>query len=418
MKKDTLDIFKKIYSSRSYFNIMVANIISRFGDSIDSIAYGWMVYVLTGSKLLMGSLYAVNAIPSIVVSPFAGVLIDRMSKKKVMVIGNLGRGLVVLTTALLFFLGKLRPWHLFLFTIMNSTFEAFVNPANISVTPYVLSEELYISAMSFSASLATFAELIGLGVTGVIIGFLGTSGAIAIDGITFVTAAIIVFFTKINEKKDINIAKEDKTNYFLSLREGIHFFMKNSVILLIVLMAAFINFGLSPVNVLLPVYANEILKTGPSGMSIMSASLSVGMIIGGFILTLIGKNVKRTGKIVTASMFTLGAGYFLLGISSKLSDSILLPIITGALSFFVIGASISFATGPLRAFMLKKTPREMLGRTSSIMSMFCLSATPLGGMMTGIVSEKISIANLFTLMSILIMLVAIMPMLNREYRAS
>lgn len=71
---------------------MLSKVVSRFGDSIDSIAYSWMVYILTGSKVLMGTLLAVNFLPSIFLGLFAGALVDRMSLKKVIVITNTGRG--------------------------------------------------------------------------------------------------------------------------------------------------------------------------------------------------------------------------------------------------------------------------------------------------------------------------------------
>ena len=73
---------KDLFSQRVYLFNLIAGLISRFGDSVDSIAYAWMVYTLTGSKLLMGSLFAVNAVPNIIFSPFAGVLVDRFEKNK------------------------------------------------------------------------------------------------------------------------------------------------------------------------------------------------------------------------------------------------------------------------------------------------------------------------------------------------
>ncbi|WP_458126460.1 MFS transporter [Paenibacillus sp. Z3-2] len=107
---------------------MLSKVVSRFGDSIDSIAYSWMVYILTGSKVLMGRLLAVNFLPNILLGLFAGALVDRMSLKKVIVITNTGRGLFVGITALLFGLGQLEVWHLFVITILNSLLKCPVCP--------------------------------------------------------------------------------------------------------------------------------------------------------------------------------------------------------------------------------------------------------------------------------------------------
>lgn len=120
---------------RPYMQFMLSKVVSRFGDSIDSIAYSWMVYILTGSKVLMGTLLAVNFLPSIFLGLFAGALVDRMSLKKVIVITNTGRGLFVGITALLFGLGQLEVWHLFVITILNSLLECFTIPAEVSSVP-------------------------------------------------------------------------------------------------------------------------------------------------------------------------------------------------------------------------------------------------------------------------------------------
>ena len=105
---------KQLIGYKDYMLLFIANFISRFGDSIDAIAYSFMVYELTGSKLLMGTLFAVNAIPNIVLSPFAGVIADRFNKKRLITIGYLGRGIMVSITALMLSIGILQPWHLLL----------------------------------------------------------------------------------------------------------------------------------------------------------------------------------------------------------------------------------------------------------------------------------------------------------------
>ena len=164
---------RELLKQKSFITMLIANLISRFGDSVDSIAYGWMVYALTGSKLLLGTIFAINAIPGIIFSPFVGVLIDHFPKKKLIIIGDIGRGVVVSLTALLFLTNNLEVWHLFVFTFINSTFEAFVSNSKFSLIPAFLPEELILSGSSLSRSLISFGELLGVGLAGLIIGTLG-----------------------------------------------------------------------------------------------------------------------------------------------------------------------------------------------------------------------------------------------------
>ena len=92
---------KDLVAYKSFIKLILASVISRFGDSIDAIAYSLMIYELTGSTLLLGTILAVNAIPGIIFSPFSGVLVDRFSKRKAAVIGDIGRARVVSLNAYL-----------------------------------------------------------------------------------------------------------------------------------------------------------------------------------------------------------------------------------------------------------------------------------------------------------------------------
>lgn len=146
--------FRALLAHRSFMLLLAARMTSRFGDSIDSIAYSWMVYQLTGSKLMMGSLFALNFVPGILFSLFIGVLIDRIPQKTILVASYAARGLSVAATAALLGLGLLEPWHLFVFTFLNSTLECFATPTETSLVPRLLPKPLLLSGNSLSASLA------------------------------------------------------------------------------------------------------------------------------------------------------------------------------------------------------------------------------------------------------------------------
>jgi DHA3 family macrolide efflux protein-like MFS transporter len=207
-----------LFKQKEYAKLMSANAISRFGDSLDAVAYAWMVYILTGSKILMGALFAVNFIPNILFSFFSGVFADRFSKKRTVVICDIGRGTVVCITAILLSINLLRPWHLFLFTILNSTFETFSSPARSSMIPSLIPKNLFLTASSFSTSVSSFAELLGAGVAGGVIALLGVSGAILIDSVTFFISALLISLIKLHEGIEDD-EKSEKQDYISDLKK-------------------------------------------------------------------------------------------------------------------------------------------------------------------------------------------------------
>jgi MFS transporter, DHA3 family, macrolide efflux protein len=401
---------------KNYVLLILANFISRFGDSLDSIAYGWMVYQLTGSKLLLGSLLAVNAMPNILLGPFCGVVADRFNKKSLVLAGFLGRGIMVSLTALLFMTGYLLPWHLFMFTIINSTLETMTSPAIASIVPLVISSDDYLSANSFSTSSYRFAELIGTGAAGAIIALTGISGAIFIDGATFFIAALIIFFISLEH----DVIKNELYNlkgYLVDLKEGLHFVLNDKLIVLIMVLFAVTNFCLAPMNVLLPVFAKDVLKGGPELLSAAGVALSIGMILGGIIVAQIGSRFKISSFLILGLLF-FGVSYASLFIPGNIIDTGLSSTLITAAAFFFIGFFVPVVTSPIVAYIMKVTDRGMMGRVSSFMAMISCSMIPLGASFTGFISEFFSTSVIFLSMGVIISLMAVAVTFNKKFRES
>lgn len=394
-----------LFKLRDFSLILIANFISRLGDSIDSIAFGWMVYELTGSKLLLGSIFAVNAIPNIIFGPFAGVLADKLSKKNLIFFSFLGRGLVVTFTALLFFLDILAPWHLFVFTFINSTFETLNSPALISLLPLVVPKERLLVANSFSSSAYKFAELVGLGLASVIIGLIGISGAIFIDALTFFMASILILFIKYSSEEK-EILKLSIKEYMKEIKVGFDFIKAHSLIKTIVILFALINFCLSPVNILMPAFTKDILKSGPDILGLIGIVLVIGTILGGLIVAQIGSKYKITSLIIYGFLF-LGINYMLLSLPEYLLLDSYISIVVASIIFFNIGLSIPLISSPVSTYLMVNTDKSILGRISSFIGMITLCAQPLGSSLTGVVTEYISMSTLFLIMGLSIVLLSL-----------
>lgn len=401
---------------RNYMIMLVANFISRFGDSLDSIAYSWMVYILTGSKLLLGTLFAINALPNIIFGPFAGVIADRFDKKRLIVVGYMGRGIVVSLTAVLFFTGLLKPWHLFVFTIMNSTLETLTSPVFISLIPLLISKDMYLTANSFSSSAYKLAELIGMGTAGAIIALTGIAGAIFIDGGTFFIAVFIIMFIKIDSEVKETEAIGVK-GYISDLKEGFTFIAKNYFIRTCMILFALMNFCLAPVNVLEPAFVREVLKGGAEILSILGVAITIGMIFGGIVVAQVGKRFKNTTLISTGIIF-FGIDYCLLFLPGNLVNSNIYSIIIAASCYFIFGFTIPLITSPIITTVMLNTDKNMMGRIGAFIGMISCCAIPLGAAITGAISENVPMPTIFGAMGGIITLLGISMMFNKRFRQS
>jgi len=121
--------YRQLLSQRQYIRLLLADTINRFGDSIDVIAYSWIMYEITGSASLMALVVGLNFVPTVFLTPFAGAFVDRISKKRVMALADLLRFLFVAAIVTLYTTGLLSPALIVTFTLATSTVEAFRLPA-------------------------------------------------------------------------------------------------------------------------------------------------------------------------------------------------------------------------------------------------------------------------------------------------
>jgi MFS transporter, DHA3 family, macrolide efflux protein len=401
---------------RNYTIMLIGNLISRFGDSLDGIAYGWMVYMLTGSKLLLGTLFAVNAIPNIIFGPFAGVLADRLNKKRLIIFSYVGRGVIVSITAMMYMMGVLKPWHLFLFTACNSTLETLMSPALISLLPLIMKKEMFLSANSFSSSMSKIAELIGTASAGVVIALIGISGAIYIDGATFFIAALFISLIQISTPKEEGKKLTFKA-YISDLKEGANFIKGSKLIRISISLFALMNFCLAPINVLMPVFTKDILKGGPEVLSAMGVAFAIGSILGGLVISQIGYRYKISSLIIGSTLL-FGITYALMVLPGNVIKSEIYSKSIAVLCFFFIGILMTSIISPISTYLMSNTDRSILGRVSSIMNMISCSATPLGSAVTGVITEYISVSAIFLCMGGLISIAAVYLGFNKEFRSA
>ncbi len=395
---------RELKVNKPFMYLLAAKIISRFGDSIDSIAYSWMVYLLTGSKVLMGTIFALNFVPGILFSLFTGVLVDRWNPRIIVMIGDLSRGTMVIITGLLYWQGLLQPWHLFLFTFINSTFESFATPAEMSLVPRILPKALLLSGNSISSSAGRIAELAGLAAAGALIGLIGVSGAIIIDGFTFIISAILIACIRVPIEPSTHAIRSttQPTTYFQDFKAGFKFIASHRLLLIIMCVATFVNLCLTPFNVLNTVYVKELLHEGPIGLSILGISLISGMLVSGLWLSVKGSNFRKSVLIVSGFII-LGINYALLFIPVAFP---IYPLYSAAIFSFGMGIAVPLVSTPTSTYLMEVTPKEILGRVGALFSMICTCAVPVGSLLAGMAAELIPVHMLYLILGGFLMIPA------------
>lgn len=393
-----------VMKNKSFVFLLFANFITRFGDSLDSIALSWIVYKITGSEILMGSIFALNFVPTLFLSPIAGVVSDKVSKKKLASLTDLCRGLVMVVTGVLYFSGSLQVWHIVIMVLLNSTFEAFSMPARSCILPYILKEDELIEGSGVSTTASSLGELLGLALAGVIIGVLGASGAIIIDAATFFISGILISLLSFEEEIK-GLAKFNAKEYVSDFNEALKLIKGTKALLYTILLIGLVNFFITPINVFSPIFSDRYMGIGSYGMVVIGIGVTSGAALGGLFVGKISKKLSDA-MMVSLGLSTLGLAYGLIGLVpvigiSKIGISVCIFLLSVA-----IGSSTPIAVAPLRKMIMTKVDRSAMGRVMSVLSMISLSAMPFGGFISGALGNMMEITHLFIMFGLAIIIIS------------
>lgn len=396
--------YKDIFKQKEAFKLFIANIVSRFGDSIDSIAFTWLVYEITNNPSWSAIIFGVNMLPSIIFQPFAGVWVEKMDKKRIMIITDVIRGGCVSLIALLFILGLLNPFILLFITFINSTVEAFRLPASSSILPRLLPTDYYEYAISFSNTACKISELVGLAVAGGIIATLGMQTAILLDAITFIMSAIIISFIKLNTHVSKSSSFSEKSTYFTDLKDGFKYIKTKKIILTLCIICALLNTGLVPLNSLQAPLVKTVFNGNVGLLTILSVTLSLGMIIGSLIYPTINKRIKNTILMSISGLF-LGIYYILIIFISTLNLSYFMANILLGIISAILGLFVSLLSASLQVLFIKSVDENYLSRCSAIFNASSCSTVPAMSFIISIASSSMSVNSIFIINGFLLIFI-------------
>ena len=406
--------YKDLKTEKEYWKLFVANTISRLGDSIDAIAYSWMAYEITNSASWLAIIIGVNAIPTILFQPLVGALVERINQKKLMVLTDLGRGLIVFLTALFLITGDLTAWILLIFTFLNSTLEAFRMPAGMAVYPKIISKEKYTLATSLNQSISQIAQIIGMAAAGFIIGLMGTGGAIMIDATTFIISGIILSFLKLKQSTSSEKMELSFKNYVIDLKEGLHYFKSHKLVLVICLLGSLMNVVVFPIGSFQAVYINDTLGLAAIALSVSSIAFSLGMALTSYLYPKMSKHIPRY-KLFLGSWGVL----MVLLIALSLNGPHFIPTVIWImlfLTFFLSGCSLALLNIAANVSFMEHVEENYLARIGGLFNSMVMLATPIASFFFALIAKFLNISQIFLLTGISGMILLIVMCFNQTLK--
>jgi MFS family permease len=342
------------------------------------IATSWLVYRLTGSALLLGVVGFAGQIPSFLLAPFAGVLVDRWNRLRLLIATQVLALLQSLALAILALTGIVQIWHVILLSVFQGLINAFDMPARQAfVVEMVEKREDLPNAIALNSSMVNAARLLGPSIGGVIIAAVGEGWCFMLDAISYLAVIASLLAMKMTPRMTKQI-KEAKM--LQQLREGWKYAFGFAPIRKVLLLLALVSLVGMPYTVLMPVFANEILHGGPNTLGLLMAASGVGALAGALLLAA-RKSVLGLGKYIPWMAGAFGAGLIAFSFSRSLWLSLLLMIVTG-LGFMVQMA----ASNTVLQTIVEEDKR---GRVMSFYTMAFMGTAPFGSLLAGSMADRI-----------------------------
>ena len=393
--------YRDILKLKEYRKLIASSIVNRFGDSVDAIAFTWLVYMVTGSASWSAIIYALNQLPTVLLQPFAGALVERMNKKKIMVAADLIRGFIIVAVACLYKAnGSVSPWVLAAMTLMISSVEAFGMPAGSAFVPLILEKKYYSHGLSLNSTVSNIMQLVGMASAGIIIGVGGIEAAMFVDAATFFISGLF----KISIKVKATIEDVSKKNgsgmqtYFKTLKEGFKYVAAKKVILNCCILAMLANATLVPLNALQSPMAVEIFGQGSEFLSVMGIALIIGTALGSLITPkLMGKFKERPLIVFFGIALGIIYGLYTLGIYTH--GNVIAAYSLNIVCALIMGIAISVISQIFTIQFMNSVENEYLARAASILNATSSAATPLTSGLVSLMAKFIPVTTLFIISS-------------------
>lgn len=388
-----------------FFAIWGGQAFSLFGSALVQFALVWHLTRETGSATVLAIATLFALLPQIVIGPLAGTIVDRSSRRLVMIFADALIALVTLGLVYLFFTGQVQLWHIYVAMFIRSAGGAFHHPAMAASTSLMVPEEHLPRVAGFNQTLQGLVSIIAPPVGALLVEVMPTQNVLLIDVGTAMLAILPLLFLSVPQpvkQAAEGVPAGQPTSFVQDFKEGFRYMLSWPGLLGISIMATLINFLFTPMTALLPLLVTGHFGKGALELGLTDSAFGIGMILGGITLGIWG-GFKR--KIVTSlvGIFGFSIGVGLIGIA----PAHLFPLALGGM--FIVGFLSPIVNGPIHALLQTVVRKDMQGRVISILVSAASAMMPLGLLIAGPLSDMFGIRTWFwvtALLNLAIVLVA------------
>lgn len=364
-------------SSRNYRLFFGGQTVSLVGTWITRIATSWLVYRLTGSELLLGVVAFCGQIPTLILAPFAGVLVDRRDRHRILIVTQVLSMLQSLALAILALTGVITVTHILLLQVAQGIINAFDTPARQSFVVQMVEDRAHLpNAIALNSSMVNGSRIIGPSIGGVLIAAFGEGWCFMVDAISYL-AVIWSLLAMTVERMD---RQRPNTRAVDEMLDGFRYVIGFRPMWAALLLLSLVAIMGMPYTVLMPAIATNVLHGGPHTLGFLMTASGAGALIGALYLAS-RPSVVGLGMVMVRATMVFGASLVVFALSRNLWLSLaVLPF---------VGGGMMVETASTNTILQTIVEERLRGRVMSFYAMAFLGTAPLGSLLAGALAARI-----------------------------
>lgn len=378
---------------RNYKLLWLGSFFMGAGQWIQQVTLGWLLYDLTGSSVLLGALNGLRALPFLVSGPVAGVMADRMDRRRLLLFYAPLLTLVTFGMGVIVAWGGLEVWHIFAFAFLTAVIFSCNQPVKQALIPSVVPRRDLMNAITLNSMAMNSTKIVGPALGGLLIALFGAAGNFFVQSLAYAAVIWMTYLLVVPHSEGGR--RNRKSSAMADLKEGLRYVTKTPSVLAIVAAALVPHIFSFPYQVLMPVFQKDVLGVGPEALGLLMAAPGAGAVVTLLIMAAASHRINRSGGLLLVGLISLGVCLILFSRTTSLALSMV--ALTG------VGACQMLFLTTTNAMLQSIVPDELRGRVLSIY-MLDRGLTPIGAVLAGLGAHFLGAPATVSIMGVIVLM--------------
>ncbi len=361
---------------RNFRLFFAGQLISLIGTWMQTVAESWLVYRLTGSALLLGTVAFCSQIPVFLLAPIGGTVADRHDRRRIIIGTQTASMVLPFILAVLTLTHRVHVWHVMVLAACLGVVNAFDIPARQAFLVDMVGKEDLLNAIALNSSMFNGARIIGPAIAGILVGWIGEGWCFLLNSLSYLAVIAGLLMMKLERRARL----KDPASPLENVLEGFRYVRDTAPIRALLLLLGLVSFVGMPYAVLMPVFAENILHSGARGLGVLMGATGVGALLGAASLAA-RVGVRGLSKVIVMCCAGFGVSLILFSFSRVfwLSTVLLIPV----------GFAMMVQMASSNTLVQAMVPDQLRGRVMAVYSMMFMGMAPFGSICAGALAHHV-----------------------------